>query len=448
MKFKLTWVLLAVAAIVAGYFFLVDQPQHKRNLSDQSVMDVLTEARREDVTEVRIQRPESTLEFARENGEWWMTNPFREKADQASVNTLLQTIVALKIDQRYATDENKLSTYGLENPPIVITLLTHQGEPLVMDVGDFNINKSQCYARVRATDEVLLVHAALRRYGFRDESFFRSKRVFEFTSDDVSSASIAGRNGEFSWKRTLPDSWLLVSDGDSIDADTQAIATILSELRALRVSRNVSDKPDDYQTYFAETVGSISITTVGSPGSTVFVFAEIPDSDECLATIVGEPRIMAVGRPILANFRKTLSDFRDRHVMRFDRGEVTRMSLEGPDVLMSIVKRDDTWTFNNPAMGDIRQADVSKLLVALMELKYKEIIHEVLPEPRPYGLDAPTYRLSIHAGDRLLDRFDTGDTIQPGAEEYITGLSSGHLGKVDSESLTTIKGLFANFTSE
>ncbi|MCZ6767349.1 MAG: DUF4340 domain-containing protein, partial [bacterium] len=311
-----------------------------------------------------------------------------------------------------------------------------------------SINKSQCYARVRNTDEVLLVHAGIRRYGFRDESFFRNKKVFNFTADNVSSVTIENKDHSFFWKRMLPERWVLVAQGDSIAGEHDVIVNILSELRALRVTRNVSDDPDDFEDYFGDITGTIALAIVDQPDKVIFVFAHVPDSEECLVAVKNDPRIMAVGCSVLATFRKTLSDFRDRRVLHFDRANVTRISLEGPDVLTTIVRRDKAWTFNNPALGELSRSEVSKLVVALKELKYKEIIEEEVTEPRQHGLDSPVYRLSLYAGDDVLDRFDTGDTIQPGAEEFITGLSSPYLGKVDSESLEIIKDIFANFTAE
>lgn len=458
MRFKTTWILLAVAAVAAGYFFLIEQPRHTKKVAELARADMLTHIRGEDVISIAIRRPESTIEFTKNAGEWWMSKPVHEKADLASLNILLRTLVTLEIDQRYPADKTNLATYGLANPPIALTMSTQRGESLAVDVGDFSINKAQCYAKVRGTDEVLLVHAGIRRYGFRDASFFRNKKVFDFAADNVSSVEISNKDHSFLWKRMLPEHWVLVAQaeptrniidvGHSIAGDTEVITNVLSELRAMRVTRNVSDDADDFENYFRDITGTIALTIVDQPDHVTYVFAQGQDSEECLVTVKNDPRIMAIGRSILANFRKTLSDFRDRRVLHFDRANVTRISLEGPNVLTTIVRRDDAWTFNNPALGELDRSEVSKLVVALMDLKYKEIIEEKITEPRPHGLDSPVYRLSLYAGDDVLDQFDTGDRIQPGAEVFITSHSSPCLGKVDSESLEILKDIFENFTAE
>ena len=47
-------------------------------------------------------------------------------------------------------------------------------------------------------------------------SFFRNKKVFDFTADNVTSVTIDSKDHSFLWKRMLPERWVLVTQGDSI----------------------------------------------------------------------------------------------------------------------------------------------------------------------------------------------------------------------------------------
>jgi hypothetical protein len=111
---------------------------------------------------------------------------------------------------------------------------------------------------------------------------------------------------------------------------------------------------------------------------------------------------------------------------------------------MSIIKMGDDWSFANPSFGEIDAALVSTVLGSLEAMKYREIVEEHAPEE--YGLDHPTYRLSLFdEEDNLIDEVVTGSAETVRRTRYAASRSSGHLGVVDTEPFDEIEALFREF---
>jgi Domain of unknown function (DUF4340) len=114
-----------------------------------------------------------------------------------------------------------------------------------------------------------------------------------------------------------------------------------------------------------------------------------------------------------AAFRRPLSDFRDRHLARFDSDQVLAVDLGSPERTLGLRRVDGRWWIERPHyLAD--EAQVRGLLARLRDLQAVELGHE--PAPTPLISPAALEVAVRGAGDSALAELTIGPEIQAGGE--------------------------------
>lgn len=444
MRFRPTVVLFIFAAIGLGYFFLVEQPRHRRRGVAEEREQRLTMVAPDRVFGLEIAGPDAAMRFVRSDGEWRLTDPVADRADNGSVNTLIHTAANAKVDERFPADASRLSEFGLGTGATTIRFSDSlQANLLSLSIGDFSLTKAHCYAREEGSEEVLVVPAGLRRYALRGLFEYRDKRVADFEVDDVTDLDIASDGHRMSWHKSSDRGWMTQQAGDTIRGDSGALDAILHELRALRTKEILSDDAEHRTRHFSDPAGSLVIRAGDS--TTAFTFSR-RDGDRCYVRVEGRSRIDGIEASALDVFGRSLEDLRDRHLLRFDPKSLAKVAIETEKTDVSIVRLGEEWSFANPTLGDIDQAEVTQFVSILQDMKFREIVKQLLHDGRARELDTPVFRLVLEDSvGRILDELQSGP-IQSGRLCFATSRSSRLLGMVDAEYFETLDSLFADFT--
>jgi len=448
MRFKPTLILFVIAAAGLAYFFLIEQPGHRDQITREAREQRITELTGETVRGLVIRRKDGLLTFVKADDIWRMSSPVIDQADQASVNVVIGSVINAEIEERFPSNSVLLTEYGLADPVATIHLRDSlQSDLLSLDVGDLNLTKSHCYTREGESNTVLLLPAGIRRYALRTVFEFREKKVTELPVEDAFGIAIESDNLAVSWERNSDDQWLTVIAGDTIHGDPLAMQMILRELRAMRAESFPEDNLENKNRYFADPAGSISVR-FHNASPLEFVFSH-PDSQRSFVITSEHNRISGVGISSLDVFQRSLEDLRDRRVLRFDAGSLGKITLETGALNVSIFRTGTDWSFANPTLGMIEQTEISGLMQSLENMKYREIIDERLVDPSAYGLDHPAYRLTLYdSNEQIVDEVVAGASQPRRGIRHATSHSSHHLGILDTELLEGIERTFEEFQLE
>ncbi|MFB3897152.1 MAG: DUF4340 domain-containing protein [bacterium] len=112
-------------------------------LRDRSVLTFDSDS----ITRIELKYPDKTMVVAKEQGQWWMTQPKRIKADASKLDDLLWRLSGLSIIEFGETQPKSLNKYGLDKPSLIISLQSNNQKLPELSLGNDDIKKHLIYAQ-------------------------------------------------------------------------------------------------------------------------------------------------------------------------------------------------------------------------------------------------------------------------------------------------------------
>jgi len=330
------------------------------------------------------------------DGMWQLATPFEAHADNAKVNEMLDDFVNKRVRQTLEVSE--YDQYGLENPTIKIELWKDpEDSPKTFLIGKKGINYA-VYTKEQSEAHIFLIESSALDDLSKSPTDIRDKSVIRFNPDTITEiqfqkpeAFSCRKEGDI-WKMTHPL---------SVNADTEEIEYILSELHALQVStfeadgENVApllekfglDKPriqftlkDKNKTYGLD-IGSTVPSTEDQNNT---------DKQNVYVKSVHQGGIYTVTDDILRLFSKSMFDLRDKRVLDFQRADTTKFEIQrGAQKIVGIKLDKDTWQLQNAEKTVADPQVISDLIFGIDSLEAVAFVTDSAKNLALYGLDDP-----------------------------------------------------------
>jgi hypothetical protein len=440
-----TLLLVALAVAVALFFFLVEQPRHARENERGETERQLTSARAEDVGAVTIARSDLTIKAVRKGEHWQLTSPVVDSADDPALNVLVLTTCHAVVERRFDVEESDLPEYGLAPPSATVRLEASDGKGLLeIRIGDLNPSESNCYAVAGNPHEVLLLPSGVRRYAVRSLFEFRNKRITDIEVSAVTRIELDSPAREMTWRLGGAREWFSVQRGDTVPGDMKSIQNVVRELRGLR-ARDIpfGDTPETGR-LFAEPAGTIRLWTQGDSAAVSLAFSKAR-GDSCYVEPTGIHRVALVDTTILAVFRRTADDFRDKRILKYPKDSLAKIVWESPAQTLTILKTGDSWNYANPGFGEIDKEAMVRLLSAMETLEFARVLEENFAETTGHGFETPFFRLTLFdRGDRVIDQITVGSPTPDGSSRYVSSRSTRVLASITSASISKVQSDFGS----
>ncbi len=250
MNWKSTGILLAAAAVLFAFIWLVDRPIRQQRLRQASRI-ILPGFDPASVNSVAI-KPRGANEIHagrmdQPNDLWRMTQPISYPAQGAPILALLDTLARLEWQERISAGELKdqpdaQEKFGFTQPQFEVSL-QGSGAPHQILIGQSSALGDQVFLEVVGNPDIYLVSAAwlplipLDKDQWRDLSLLNPARL-PYQSIQVRSP---GRG--FELERDPTNRLWLMKKPVTARADTARINELLQRLQGLRVRQFVSDDP-------------------------------------------------------------------------------------------------------------------------------------------------------------------------------------------------------------
>src|SRR5256884_439155 len=432
-----TTAILAVVLLVLGAFYYVYEirggPERAKVEAQKGRLWTVDAA---DVTEVELRRGGEVVTLKREPDGWRLVGPVTARGDRGKVDEAVAAVGTARVDREMESAPTQLEAYGLDKPAAVAPLRLKNGRQLGLQRGVKNPTGVWVYGREADKPAVFVVSDTVLRDVTRPLADLRDKTVLAFGQRQVTAfevvtpeETLAVEQVDGRWRLTRPV---------ALAADAETVTAFLDKLGSTRIKEFVAESPKSLAPYGLVRPLRVSIHT-GRDKDRATASLLIGSVDKAkqgaYAMRPGESSVLLLPAEAWAIVPKNVAVLRNKVVVEVDRDKVARVDLESPRGKVALTQEQNRWRIvapeNLPAdqvesgallfklrdlkaqtvvversgeadwrmveggAGAAKGANVENLLYTLRGLKWNAIAAPGGQDPVRYGLDAPTFEVTL-----------------------------------------------------
>jgi hypothetical protein len=412
-----TTVILLLLAIALGVWIKFFESKQPNTVEAQRQAGNVVNFDREKLDGIVIQNGDDRIELHREKGQWRLTAPVKDQADNAAIDNLISDIEFWHRDavipaDVIAAEKARLHEYGLQQPKLRLRLIEPDGPPEILFGKDAAL-EGKMYVRLANSKEVMIAPQNVRADISKKPDEFRDRKLTDLTTAQVMRTVIKSPAGEIELKKEN-DHWEITKPLRA-RGDDQKIGDLLANMTNARIQEFVASDSGDLHGYgLSEPRGAITIYGEGEKEGRTLQIGAVAEKikDAVYARYLPRNGVYALPRKTedLLNIRP--NDLRDRHLVRIDTNNLDRIHIQAagqPEIVLA--RKEKNWTIaslnNQPANGD----EVHRLLDLLNGEQVTKFVADTASDLAKYGLDHPQLKLTFSS-------FASENTAETAAGEH------------------------------
>src|SRR3989442_1434099 len=421
-----TTAILAVVLLALGAFYYVYEirggPERAKVEAQKGRLWTVDAA---DVTEVELRRGGEVVTLKREPDGWRLLGPVTARGDRGKVDETLTTLTTARVDREIESAPTRLDAYGLDKPgstrikefvaespkslapyglvrPLRVSIHTGRDKDRAtasLLIGSVDKAKQGAYAMRPGESSVLLLPAEAWAIVPKNVAVLRNKVVVEVDRDKVARVDLESPRGKVALTQEQ-NRWRIVAP-ENLPADQVESGALLFKLRDLKAQAFLTDDASGIPRYLARPTVRVTVTETGAAAPTMVLLAPAPDrrggKAMAYAAVAGRGPVVIVGADALDGLARSVTELRDRTVLpALEPRDVktVRVRAGGQTVVVERSGEAD-WRMVEGGAGAAKGADLENLLYTLRGLKWNAIAAPGGQDPVRYGLDAPTFEVTL-----------------------------------------------------
>lgn len=258
---------------------------------------------------------------------------------------------------------------------------------------------------------VLIVLAAVvwlfdERGAKKEAAADKALRLVDIVSDDIVKMALHTGREKLVFEKDDRGEWRLTSPLEAM-ADSWEASSLADNFSSLRIQRIVEEEAADLETYgIPDREVSLWLKAKEEP-IRILVGMENPIDSSLFAKRADDPRVVLIAGYLKSTLDKTLFDFRQKDIFRFEPGDVRSVRVRAPDVAWEAALEEDGWFLKSPIAAMASKSRIEGLLYALSSLRAEEFVSEdkKTGELKRFGLERPAYEAALSlpaAGEDLV----------------------------------------------
>lgn len=229
-----------------------------------------------------------------------------------------------------------------------------------------------------------------------DKASAPEEKLVTLAAADINKITLKKESETFTFKKDDKGDWLVAEplEAKADATEVNMLAEAFADLKIERVVEKEGGDPKKYQIPLKE----VSIWSKGQAVPVkVLVGMENPLDKSLFAQKEGDKRIVLLSSTVATSLGKTLFDFRQKDVFKFETGDVTGIKLQTKDAKWDAQKKDDGWFLQAPIKALAKDLKITGFLDALGNMKAKEFAAEAksVDDLKKFGLDKPEARVTL-----------------------------------------------------
>lgn len=429
MKLRTTLILFLLALGIGLYikFYETKRPNtEEANRRAQNVVNF----ERDNIDGVTIQNGEERIELKRTNNKWRLEAPVKDLADGSLVDNLLfdldgwqkeGTIAAKEIE----SDKGKLAEYGLTKAKLKLKLSGKEAPPEIW-FGNNTALENRVYVRLDNSKDVFLAGKNIRDEVSKKPEDFRDRKLTDLVPTQVNKVVLKSSAGELELQK-VANHWQITKPMRA-RADDQKVNDMIARITNSRIQQFVAGDGGDPHPYgLSEPRGSVTLFSGEDTTGQVLEIGSPGHKDQVYVRFVPRRFVYTLPKTIDEILNYKPNDLRDTHLVRFDRNQLDRVTLDGREKGKTVLARKgEDWTIANKKGVRANGPEVRRLLDLLDNLPAVGFVEEVASDLAKYGLNQPPLVLTLSS-------FASENTAESNAGEQ--PLATIAFGKVEGDSV-------------
>ena len=272
----------------------------------------------------------------------------------------------------------------------------------------------------------------------RQEAKEKAAKLVDVSADDVQAVTFKKEGATIAFKKDDKGTWSLTQPL-AANADENEVSNFVDSFVSLTPDRTVEEAPKDLKAYEIPKMEVTLELKSGKPPVKLLVGMENPLDKSFFAKREDQAKVVLLGSSLKSSLDKTLFDFRQKDVFKFETDKVKTIALKAKDVAWQAERKDADWFLAKPFSVMAKKTSVESLLNTLSELKAKSFVSEDKKpdEVAKFKLDKPDYevRLRLPASNQeVAFAFHKLDD-----KVYATTSASTKIVEVESSALTDLE---------
>jgi uncharacterized protein YpmB len=228
--------------------------------------------------------------------------------------------------------------------------------------------------------------------GEKDEE----EKLLALSSDDVQKVTFKKENETFTFQKDEEGEWLITEPLEA-KADKYEVDRLADDFSDLKIERIVEEEPEELEKYgIPQKEIDLWFKDKEKPIK-ILIGMENPLGNTFFAKRDDETRIVLIPSSLKSLMEKSLFDFREKNIFKFETDDVKSVKLRAKETRWQASKKGEEWFFRNPANALAQSSKIDNILSSLSNLKAKEFVSEEKKKDdvKKYGLDRPEYEIIL-----------------------------------------------------
>jgi len=369
--------LSAAVLLLAGFVYLNEFRWAEQREAENRLGESLFRLGGESVTSLRISRPgRSELTFEHDGGSWRIVEPVEAPADQSKLEALLGRLEGAAKARTFSQAGPQPAKYGLDRPNLIL-MVGAGGSETTLLMGSRDFSGSSVYVQFQGEEEAYLTSQALLEAGDQDLDEWRSRKVLDFTRNQVSVVEIENAGGRVRLERE-GEEWHLAFPL-SERADQSSVSGLLSIIEFEEARSFVSDRPEDLKPFGLESPSAeVRLFLEGGLEGGVLTLGR-REEDGYLAQNSGSPSVFTVGPEVYEPLTQEVWAFRDKDVVDVTQEQVAELTLRRGSDEIVLAYEDYRWSIVEPESHRDRDPLAHKFWHPISDISFQSI-EDAAPE--------------------------------------------------------------------
>ena len=195
-------------------------------------------------------------------------------------------------------------------------------------------------------------------------------KILTLKQDDITKLAIKRKDGkDFALAKNDSGKWLITAP-NPLNADQDAVSSVVSTVSSLNSDRLVDDKAKDLAQFgLAPAELEIDVTEKDNKSQKLLIGDSTPTGSAAFAKLEGDPRVFTIASYNKTSIDKTVNDLRDKRLLTIDFDKVSQIDVITPKLTIEFGRNKQEWTILKPKPLRADNSQVEDLVRGLREAK-------------------------------------------------------------------------------